>query len=84
MLEKGIDISSNVPKALTPEIIDRADVVVLTDVSIEDSFPKKIKGRMRKKLVRWSIPDLQREPIEGIRLVRGEIEQKVIELASKL
>ena len=84
MLEKGIDTSHNVPKALTPETIDRADVVVLTDVSIEDSFPRKIKGRMRKKLVRWSIPDLQREPIEGIRLVRDEIELKVIELASKL
>ena len=47
MLEKGIDISQKVPKALTKEIIDRADVVVLTDASIEKSLPKNLRGKMR-------------------------------------
>ncbi len=80
MLEKGIDVSHNAPKSLTPEMIDRADVVVLTDSSIEDSIPKNLRGKMKKKLVKWSIPDPQGEPIEGIRIIRDEIESKVKEL----
>ena len=80
MLEKGIDVSNNVPKSLTPEMIDRAGVVVLTDSSIEDSIPKKLRGKMKGKLVRWSIPDPQGEPIEAIRIARDEIESKVKEL----
>ena len=77
MLEKGIDISHEVPKSLTPEMIHRADVIVLTDSSLEDSIPKKLRGKMKTKLVIWSIPDPQSEPIEGIRIVRDEIENNV-------
>lgn len=83
MLEKGIDISNNTTKTLTRESIDRADVVILTDESIENSFPKDLKARMRKKLVRWSVEDPQGKPIEVIRLVRDEIEEKVIELSKE-
>lgn len=83
MHEKGIDLSNNTPKLLTAEMVENADVVVLTDSSIEKSFPKSISKKMKNKIVRWSIPDLQREPIEGVRLIRDDIERQVRELALK-
>lgn len=81
MLEKGVDLTRKTPKLLTPELIERADVVVLTDSSIEKSFPKNISKKMKNKIVRWSVPDPQNEPIEGIRMTRDEIERLVKDLA---
>ena len=81
MLEVGIDISQKVPRALTQEIVDKADVIVLTDASIKGSFPKNLLGRMRGKLVYWSISDPQGKPIEVVRFVRDQIEKQVVDLA---
>ena len=53
MLEKDIDISGKSPKKITRDLIDQADIVVLTDASIEKAFPKDLKGRMKKKLISW-------------------------------
>jgi protein-tyrosine-phosphatase len=84
MLEKGIDLTGKIPKLLTPELVQRADVVVLTDFSIESAFPKSITKKMKSKVVRWSIQDPQKEPIEGIRVIRDEVESQVKDLAARL
>jgi len=84
MLEKGIDISKKKPKGLTPEMVDKADLVVLTDPSIVKSLQRSLRWKMRRKRVEWFLPDPQGQPIEGIRLIRDQIELMVIALANKL
>jgi protein-tyrosine-phosphatase len=83
MLEKGIDISQNKPKGLTPEMVDQAGLVVLTDPSIMKSLPRTLRWRMRNKHVDWSIANPQGQPIEAIRLIRDQIESKVTTLANE-
>lgn len=63
-------------------MIDQFELVVLTDSTIESAFPKSISKKVKNKIVRWSIPDPQREPIEGVRLIRDQIERRVKELAN--
>jgi len=81
MEEEGIDISENKPKLLTEEIIEKAQFVVLTDAALEDRLPKNLRKKIGKKLVIWSIPDPQGQPIEGVRIVRNQVKRKVDELA---
>jgi protein-tyrosine-phosphatase len=86
MIEKGIDISQNKPKKLTPMMIDEAGLVVLTDASLEKAFlgrrPKKEDEEETRRMV--YLPDPQRHPLEGVRLIRDDVETKVIELSKKL
>ena len=39
MKEKGIDISKNIPKMLTPEMINRSSLVVTMGCSVEEACP---------------------------------------------
>ncbi len=57
MRERGIDISSNHPKTLTPDLIRDASLVVTMDCSIEEACPKPIIAHMQKKLVEWHLED---------------------------
>ena len=83
MLEKGVDISHNKPKGLTADAIDRAELVVLTEPSIFKSLPRTLRWKMRSKHVEWSLPNPQGQPIEAIRLIRDQIELKVLALANR-
>ncbi|HYW82870.1 MAG TPA: hypothetical protein VFB30_06430, partial [Spirochaetia bacterium] len=75
------DISGNKPKELTGEMIDDADLVILTDASLEKSLPGNLRRKMRRKVVVWNIPDPQGKPIEEIRFIRDGIKAKVESLA---
>lgn len=77
MKEKGIDISAARPKAITEQMVKQADIVVLTDSSLEKSIPKNIRKKFGKKLVVWSISDPQGQPIEVVRFVRDGIEREL-------
>jgi len=81
MREEGVDISGNKPKELTGEMIDDADLVILTDASLEKSLPGNLRRKMRRKVVVWNIPDPQGKPIEEIRFIRDGIKAKVESLA---
>ena len=83
MMEEGIDISSYKPKLVTEEMVEKAALAVLTDATLEEALPKKIRKKMGKKLVVWSISDPQGQPIEGVRLIRDQIRRQVNELAEK-
>jgi arsenate reductase (thioredoxin) len=80
MLERGIDISKNHPKTLTPEMIKRASLVVTMGCSIEEACPKPIIAQMQKKLIEWHLDDPKGSPLEEVREIRDEIESKVAEL----
>jgi len=84
MRERGIDISSNHPKTLTPGSIRDASLVVTMGCSIEDACPKPIIAQMQKKLVEWHLEDPKGRSLEEVRKIRNEIEHKIMELPAHL
>ena len=81
MRERGIDISFNRPKTLTPELIRDASIVVTMGCSIEEACPKPIIAQMQKKLIEWHLEDPKGKPLEEVRKIRDEIESKVRDLS---
>ena len=80
MKEKGIDIAMSKPREISPEMVDHARLVVLTDESLRKALDKDLLKKMKKKLLEWSIPDPQGRSLEEIRLIRDQIERKVSDL----
>ncbi|HXQ93467.1 MAG TPA: arsenate reductase ArsC [Nitrososphaerales archaeon] len=83
MKEKGIDLSSNKPKLLTIEMINRAALVITMGCSVADVCPKPILAQMQKKLIDWELEDPKGKPFEDVRRIRDDIERRVRELAEK-
>lgn len=81
MREKGLDLSANSPKILTPEMIERASLVVTMGCSVEEVCPRPMIAAMQKKLIDWLLEDPKGKPIEQVRMIRDEIETKVSNLA---
>jgi arsenate reductase len=81
MREKGLDISKNKPKLLTPEMIDRAQLVVTMGCAVEQLCPRPMLAQLQKKLVDWEIEDPKGKSISDVRKIRDEIENKVKQLA---
>lgn len=80
MMERGIDLSVNIPKMLTIKMVEDADLVVTMGCSVEEVCPAPIIAKMHKKLVDWNLEDPKGKPIERVRRIRDEIERKVAEL----
>src|SRR5712692_8329538 len=83
MREKGIDISRNHPRLLTPEMIENASLVVTMGCSVEEACPRPMLAQMQKKLVDWNLEDPKDRPIEEVRRIRDEIEARVRALSRK-
>lgn len=83
MKEKGIDVSNKIPKMLTPEVINRASLVVTMGCSVADVCPKPMLAQMQKKLVDWNLKDPKDKSLDEVRAIRDEIEQKVLELSKE-
>ena len=76
MDELDIDLSDRVPKKLTQEMAEWADVVVTMGCGDECPY---IPG---KRYVDWDLPDPKGLPVEDVRAIRDEIARRVAELAS--
>ncbi|MGA8857899.1 MAG: arsenate reductase ArsC [Candidatus Bathyarchaeia archaeon] len=83
MKERGFNLSSTKPKLLTPQMIEAADYVVTMGCRVEDVCPRPLIVKMEKKLVDWHIDDPKGKPVEDVRKIRSEIENRVIELLKK-
>ena len=83
MKEKGIELSPNSPKLLTPKMIDEARLVVTMGCSVEELCPRPMLAQMQKKLVDWHLDDPKGKPIEQVRKIRDEIEKRVAQLADQ-
>jgi arsenate reductase (thioredoxin) len=75
--ELGIDASDHVPHKLDDEAIAWADVVVAT---CDDACPV-IPG---KRYIAWNLPDPKNQPIERVREIRDDIDDRIHELATEL
>ena len=83
MKEKGLDLSNSVPKVLTVEMIQWADIIVTMGCSVEQMCPKPMVAQLQKKLVDWHLEDPKGKPIEEVRVIRDEIERSVRELVDQ-
>jgi protein-tyrosine-phosphatase len=79
MKEKGIDISMNRPKLLTPKMSGEADLIVTMGCGAADLCP----GPFFKTTVDWGLEDPKDKPIEKVREIRDEIEKRVQKLITE-
>jgi arsenate reductase (thioredoxin) len=78
MRELGIDLAERVPRKLTPELAEQADVVVTMGCGDECPY---IPGR---RYVDWELDDPAGRPLDEVRATRDEIAQRVSELIAEL
>ena len=78
MAEKGIDIAASRPRLWTDAMVRRADVVVT--MGCGDACPI-YPG---KTYIDWDLPDPHGQPVEVVRPIRDEIEQRVRALIAEL
>ena len=81
MREVGIDISANKPKALTMEMVEKADRVVTMGCGAETEAVCPASFIQTED---WALAHPQGKPIEEVRRIRDEIEQKVLKLSEEL
>lgn len=78
MAEKGIDISQELPQPWADEIVRAADVIVT--MGCGDACPV-FPG---KRYVDWELDDPAGKPVEEVRPIRDDLEQRVRVLMSEL
>jgi arsenate reductase len=78
MNELGIDLSDRVPRMLTRELAEQADVVVT--MGCGDACPY-IPG---KRYLDWDLADPKGRPVDEVRATRDEIADRVAGLAAEL
>ena len=76
MDEIGVDLRSRVPRALTREDAEWADVIVT--MGCGDACPV-IPGR---RYLEWDLPDADGRDVDVVRQIRDEIARRIAELAA--
>ena len=80
MKEIGIDISKQKSKVITEDMIRNADIRVNMGCMDKEACPTLFIH----DLIEWGIEDPKGKPIEKVREIRDEIEQRVRQLAADL
>jgi arsenate reductase len=78
MRELGIDLSDRVPRRLTTELAEQADVVVTMGCGDECPY---IPG---KRYIDWELEDPKGRPVDEVRATRDEIARRVGGLVREL
>lgn len=78
MRELAIDLSDRVPRELSREDAEWADVVVTMGCGDECPY---IPG---KRYLDWDLPDPKGRPVEEVRATRDEIERRIGRLVAEL
>jgi protein-tyrosine-phosphatase len=78
MREVGVDLAGRVPRKLTRDMAERADVVVTMGCGDECPY---IPG---KRYLDWDLPDPKGRPLDEVRTTRDEIARRVAELVDEL
>ncbi len=78
MAELGIDLADRVPRLLTTEAAEWADVVVTMGCGDECPY---IPG---KRYLDWDLPDPKGQPLAAVRETRDEIAARVAALVAEL
>ena len=78
MREVGMDVAERVPRTLTRELAEQADVVVTMGCGDECPY---IPG---KRYIDWDLPDPKGRPLDEVRETRDDIARRVAELVAEL
>ena len=81
MNEVGIDISLNTPKALTIEMVQRADRMITMGCGDDASGVCPAKIILTED---WALDDPKDKPIEEVRRIRDEVRARVDKLLAEL
>lgn len=76
MREKGIDLSASTPKPIANQMVQEADRIIVMGCSAEGFCPAPLLN----KVVDWEIEDPKGKPIEKVREIRDQIEERVKKL----
>jgi len=80
MKEKGIDISTKMPQTLTPDLVNRASLIVTIGCSLKSVCPATMLDGARKKMIGWDLKNPRARSLVRMRETRDEIERRVSEL----
>ena len=78
MSEVGFDLTGRVPRKLTRDMAERADIVVTMGCGDECPY---IPG---KRYLDWELADPKGRPLDEVRQTRDEIARRVAELVEEL
>jgi arsenate reductase (thioredoxin) len=78
MRERDVDLTDRVPRGLTRELAEQADVVVTMGCGDECPY---IPG---KRYLDWDLPDPKGRPVDEVRAVRDDIARRVEALVREL
>ncbi len=78
MREIGLDLSGRAPRALTPEMAERANLIVTMGCGDECPY---IPG---KRYIDWALPDPSGRPVAQVRTIRDDIAHRVDALVGEL
>jgi len=73
MREKGIDLSISKPKLVTNQMVQDADMIIVMGCSANGFCPAPLLPKVKD----WGIEDPKGKPMEKIREIRDEIENRV-------
>jgi arsenate reductase len=79
MREVGIDISNNLPKALTQEMVEQADKVVTMGCGVEGVCPATFV-----ETEDWGLDDPKGKPLQEVREIRDEIKARVVKMLEEI
>ena len=80
MRERGIDLSDERPTKVGPEDLADCDFVITMGCSKDDVCPARFRGDARD----WALPDPKGRPLEDVRRIRDEIEERVLRLLQEV
>ena len=81
MREVGIDISSNRPKALTMDMVEKADKMITMGCGAEAGAVCPANFTETED---WALEDPHGKTLEGVRKIRDEIKEKVTRLVQEI
>jgi arsenate reductase len=79
MREVGVDISNEIPKLLTLELIEQFDRMITMGCGVEETCPAGFLPTED-----WGLDDPAGKPMEEVRRIRDEIKSRVQELVARL
>jgi arsenate reductase (thioredoxin) len=79
MKELGIDISRRKPKALTFEMMEKADRAITMGCGVEESCPASFAPTED-----WQLDDPEGRPLDEVRKIRDDIRARVEKLVREL
>jgi arsenate reductase len=81
MREAGIDISGNKPKALTIDMVEKADRMITMGCGAE---AEAVCPASFIKTEDWALEDPKGKTIEAVRKIRDEIKERVTKLLNEI